>query len=449
MTPEVYVPEQVFWDDMEEPPDGETALTPDERQAVEPDEFWKARPVLTHLHNFARARRVGPWAVFGTALARVITATPPMVQLPPTIGGYASLNLFVGLVGSSGDGKDIAQKVARDALDVGEGRFIVAPLGSGEGLSHMFMRQKKGQDDPELYNQAALVTVGEIDTLGALVSRQSSTVASQLRQAAMGEQLGMFYVDAAKRMMVPEHRYRMSLIAGIQPSRSAVLLGDSDGGTPQRFIWLPAGDPAAPDFPPEEPEPWIWTTPEWIRAKRGTSAGAPCMVVELPDVARDAIVTARLARLRGSGEALDGHSLLTRTKVAAALAILDQRLSIDEEDWHLSGTVMAMSDTQRARCQAALTAERLHSNESQAVAEAERTIIAEEHIDRERLTRTAASIKRLLAQHGEMPGSKLRSKLGKNAEYMDRAADALETSGELVVEEVKYRGQTGKKYRLR
>ena len=433
MTPETYVPEEIYWDDMEEPPDGETSVTADERQAVEPDEFWKARPVLTHLHSFARARRVGPWAVFGTALARVVTSTPPMVQIPPTIGGYASLNLFVGLVGNSGDGKDIAQKVARDALDVGPERFIVAPLGSGEGLSHMFMKQTKGQDSPELYNQSALVTVGEIDTLGALVSRQSSTVASQLRQAAMGEQLGMFYVDAAKRMMVPEHRYRMCLIAGIQPSRSAVLLADSDGGTPQRFIWLPAGDPAAPDFPPEEPEPWVWTQPEWINAKRGTSAGAPCMVIELPDVARDAIIQARLARLRGVGEALDGHSLLTRTKVAAALALLDERTRINEEDWQLSGTVMAVSDTQRARCQAALLADRIHVNEAQAFAEAEKAVIIEARVSQEKLRKVAATIRRRLAVVGEEGASlgKLKAAVASHdRQYFAAALDALIISGE-------------------
>jgi hypothetical protein len=63
--------------------------------------------------------------------------------------------------------------------------------------------------------------------MGALVQRQSSTVASQLRQAAMGEPLGFFYVDQAKRMIVPEHSYRCCLIAGIQPARSAVLLDDA------------------------------------------------------------------------------------------------------------------------------------------------------------------------------------------------------------------------------
>lgn len=444
MTPvEAFVPEEVYWDDMEEPPDGETSVTPEEREAVEPDEFWKSRPILGHLHDFARARRVGPWAVFGTALARVVAATPPMLQIPPTIGGYASLNLFVGLVGDSGDGKDIAQKVARDALDMGETHFMVAPLGSGEGLSHMFMKQMKGQDEPEMYNQSALVTIGEIDTLGALASRQSSTVASQLRQAAMGEQLGMFYVDQAKRMMVPEHKYRMCLIAGIQPSRSAVLLNDSAGGTPQRFIWLPAGDPQAPDFPPEEPNPWPWVPPDWMRARQATSAGAPCRVMTLPKVATDAIVQARLDRLRGNGEALDGHSLLTRAKVASAIGVLDGRTDITDEDWHLSGIVMAVSDTQRARCQAALLDDRIRSNQAQAHAEAEKAVVIEERVSQEKLKRVAGVIRRRLStvgDKGETLSNLRKAVASQDREYAESAVDALLFAGEIRSEARDYHG---------
>lgn len=448
--------EGIDWGDVDggyEPPpediDGavRTSVSADEREAIHPDVFWKTRPVLEHLHAYARARRVGPWAVLGATLARVVAATPARVQIPPTIGGYASLNIFVGLVGNSGDGKDIAQKVAREALTIDGEAFVSNPLGSGEGLSHMFMRPGKPSredkyPDPVQYNHAALVTVGEIDSMGAIAQRQSSTVASQLRQAAMGEQLGFFYVDATKRMIVPEHAYRLCMIMGIQPARSAVLLNDADGGTPQRVVWLPAGDPEAPDVPPAEPDPMVWIAPMWADGTRGTSAGVECFVPDLPDVAVQAIQAARLSRLRGEGEALDGHAILTRTKVACALAILEGRHQVSDADWDLAGTVMAVSDAQRARCLRALSQKGIEANAAQAVAEAERSLIVEDRISREKLPKVSQTIKRRLFKFPDgLPRGKLRSAVvSTDRGFFDTALESLLTAGDVVLgDDDKYR----------
>src|SRR5829696_4341629 len=78
-------------------------------------DFWSSRPVLGHVRDFARARRASPWAVLGAVLVRVTVAVPPFLALPPLVGGPASLNIYVGLVGPSGAGKGAAEAVARDA----------------------------------------------------------------------------------------------------------------------------------------------------------------------------------------------------------------------------------------------------------------------------------------------------------------------------------------------
>jgi hypothetical protein len=57
---------------------------------------------------------VGPWAMLGNCLARVVSSIPPNVVLPPTIGSHASLNLFVALVGKSGDTKSTAMRASAD-----------------------------------------------------------------------------------------------------------------------------------------------------------------------------------------------------------------------------------------------------------------------------------------------------------------------------------------------
>ena len=58
---------------------------------------------------------------------------------------------------------------------------------------------------------------------------------------------------------------------------------------------------------------------------------------------------AAVARARGDSDALDGHALFCREKLAYALAILDRRVEIDSEDWRLAGIVAEVSDWWRAR----------------------------------------------------------------------------------------------------
>lgn len=85
-------------------------------EELEVESFWGTRPVLGHLHAFARARRVAPWALLGVTLARVIAVVPPGVVLPAMVGSHGSLNLFVGIVGRSGAGKGTAESAAADAV---------------------------------------------------------------------------------------------------------------------------------------------------------------------------------------------------------------------------------------------------------------------------------------------------------------------------------------------
>jgi hypothetical protein len=445
------------WDQMAvpEPDDAVTSLTAAEKADADPGEFWKARPVLAHLFAFSRARRVGPWAVLGATLARVVAATPPEVQFPPLIGGRASLNIMIGLVGPSGMGKDAAQKVATEAVAIQMPPFSVHPLGSGEGLSKMFMRHvKPTREDPhpeaQQYNRAELVTIGEIDTFSAIANRQSSTLMPQIRQAAMGEQLGFFYSDETKRMMVPEHRYRLCLIAGIQPARSATLLDDADGGTPQRFVWLPAGDPDAPDLAPPEPTPMLWCTPEWDRLENRVYGTQVARLLPLPPSAREAMDRARVQRLRQQGDALDSHALLTRAKVAAGLAILDGMHLVSEEDWQLSGVVMAMSDHQRRLCQDTLSAAAANRNRGQAEAEASRAVVIKERTEEADVVIVVRWARRKLAEVGEASHSELRRRCpAARRPFFDEALDRLLSTGEVVGDEADYRGQRKIVYRLK
>ena len=218
--------------------------------AVDIENFWSARKSLQQIQAFARARRVGPWALFGSVIVRLVANIPPNVVIPAIIGGPASLNLFIGIVSTSGGGKGSAEAAAVDAIMVPE--VTTMGPGSGEGIAHLFVHRTR-QGDIETHATQVILSAAEVETMAALKGRQASTLFPELRKAWTGEPLGFAYVDPTKRLTVGRHKYRLCLLVGIQPEKAGVIFEDADAGTPQRFLWLPANDPDAPDHAPIQP----------------------------------------------------------------------------------------------------------------------------------------------------------------------------------------------------
>ena len=111
-------------------------------RAVDDSDFWSARPILADLCEFARARRVGPWAMFGALLVKVLASVPPFIVLPGQVGSEASLNMFVALVGASAGGKGAAERAA-NAFAIGLTPIKTVNAGSGEGLVKLFAVMRK------------------------------------------------------------------------------------------------------------------------------------------------------------------------------------------------------------------------------------------------------------------------------------------------------------------
>ncbi len=386
--------------------------------------FWGSRESLQHLHDSARARRTSPWAVLGVTLVRVITSVRPFVVLPPLVGSVASLNLFVALVGPSGSGKGAAEGTAADALDVGD--VHVATAGSGEGIAHLYAhRDKKGEIVRD--RDAVLLTVAEVDNLTALGARQGSTLLPVLRSAWSGERLGFSNADRARTIPLGRHTYRLGLVLGVQPGRASTLLGDSDGGTPQRFLWLPAVDPNAPDERPPMPPPRRLRTHPWRSDRQGQA------VLTVPDIAAHTIDRAHLARARGDGDALDGHALLCRLKTAQALALLDDRPTMTDEDWHLAGVVMRVSDRTREHVEQQLATAAQRANLARGHSEGLRAAAAEEAADQQAVQRTCRAITRKLADRGATAHADLRKALtSRDRRYFDESVQRLVDAGQLL-----------------
>jgi hypothetical protein len=187
------------------------------------DAFWSSRPVLQHTLNVARARRVGPWAVLGNAMARAIATIPHKVALPGLIGGRMSLNFCVASVGPSGGGKGGADAAAAEAIAFTKSNPNFVPLGTGEGIARTFRPVGTPEDAIENPVATAIFSSPEIDTWATLASRSGSTLSAEVRKLYSGEQLGFGNAGKDTRNIVEAHSYRACVLVGVQPLRSATL----------------------------------------------------------------------------------------------------------------------------------------------------------------------------------------------------------------------------------
>lgn len=403
------------------------------RDAREPDDLpdGPERTVFTHspatraVWHAARARRAGPWATLGYVMAMTVAATSPYVQLPPLVGGNASLNMLIGLVARSGGGKGKVRAVARGLFRYchHNGNEVHTPLkdlGTGEGIAELFTRRESKDQDigPESDTSPpestavtrdqgsgtpdrALFDDSEIQAVAQRMGRQGATLMPMLCKFWSGESLGNLNASAHTSREVPEHSYRGCLTVAIQPANSGVILGDLNSGTPQRWLWLPTTDYGRPDIQPTDPAIHKIHLPREATGPNGTVLmGAP------DDVAREVDRQARDQLAGKIGPDLDSHRTLSCEKVAAALALMGGRMTISVNDWHAAKVVMDVSDDTRRECQSAVD-----RAAEDAVAERERTREAgQQQLENDRIDRAREVIETALnAGAGRFHRSEVRN----------------------------------------
>lgn len=326
---------------------GEPSGPPDdspisELEALEQD-FWTARESHQLIFTAALSRMVSPWAVFGSCVARTLALVPPSIVLPDITGDVGSLNWFAAVVGASGTGKGAATRVARRLIpDEGVNERAI---GSGEGMVECYNRQPPKGDDPPPPVISVLFDISEISTLGAMSARSGQTTLDILKQGFSGERLGFSY--KGRNDFVAENTYRMTVIAGVQPLAAGVLLDDLTG-TAQRFMWFSATDARIqrdrPGWPMDNLGGRLTLSSNFPRSWEMANAIGQ---ISIPPEAEDAVLDAAVARSRKEGDALDGHAVFAREKLAFALAFMDGRLEMNSEDWRLSGVAADVSDYMR------------------------------------------------------------------------------------------------------
>ena len=357
---------------------------------VDPDTgFWASRPYLTRIRDAARATLTSPWAVLNATLCRVSTLLPPNIVIPAMVGGQPSgHNLFAATVGKSSEGKGLAEGVAARLIPETRGAVTTQP-GSGEALAAMFAARTTvdGEDGKplsvlECVNCRAMLSVAEIQVLGAVMGRDASTLTGELTKAWSGETLGSRTKQKANSVRAPRYGYVFNLIVGVQPGNAGILFNQETTGLPQRFLWASAIDPYGTD-PDDvtalEPgdgriDPLIADASDMpdsglealtalyrygsigdMPHGEGQREAYPLKPVRFPGPVWDETRRLRAETNRnGAPEDCSGHTNLTRLKVAMLLPWLDpgrgDRMAVTMDDWQTAGMIVRHSTMVCRQC---------------------------------------------------------------------------------------------------
>lgn len=427
-----------------------------------PDSFWDARPVFGVLRQAAHRALASPEGVLVAAIGLTLARVMPNVVVPACVGTEASMNLMVVTCGKSGDGKSVCRKIAKQTLIfAGAEELHEFPPSSGQGISAQYQQLRKpkgGEPYMEAIRWNALALVEESDKIAALAAQASNTLSSELRAAAMGEIIGSGNVGDTKTCM-PEGTYRFVLAMCMQPELSAWLLDEKAGGLPQRFLFACVNDARVV----KADDPGKWTVRLPFEATPDPVSGVPRAhtVMGISDAVCAEIYAETVARkrasVRGEGtDAYDGHGTLMRLKVAGALALLDGRLAISDEDWRLAGELAAASKATirwMQSIQADASTKKAEASRKVKAADAKAIVAAERETIESRVQRAAAdAILRKLARQGAEGETKADLRRGLTPPQRDvlgTVLDGLLAVGKVRFEDIERNGkQVGSRWFL-
>lgn len=447
------------------------AAQPDEKEASE--EIWGMTPELTLIRQFAQDHGVGPWGLLGIGIIRGLLSIPAYVCLPATVGTPAPPNLLLAIVAKSGAGKGNSEKLARRLFPftpaVEEDVFQGSP-GSGEGVAKMFgSRQKiEGENRSSLVYEhtRVLLSAPEVDSLKAMMGRDSSTLSETLRKAGTGEALGYGYANKDKNVPVGDDRYRLCMQVGVQPLRADALFGEASGGLPQRFVWVTVNDPNAKHSDPASHVKDVIRLPEWPQDYSRTQAwkrrmSEPADYEELtqltiPKSVEDVIRDENLKRRRedpfetSDAEMYDGHRLLVIEKVALGIAVLHGNThGFDEIHWDMAQRFMIHSDTTRQMTEQVMRDETQKKHLARAKAEGRSAVIRDDTAHKTMSREMRETVLQLLKE-GPKTGNFLKQKFGTaKREILPDVLNELRATDKLITrEQVKSGNTKGYRYSL-
>ena len=395
-----------------------------------PADFWSERPRLTQIRDASWNRICSPDAVLHAVLVRVIANSSHTFRLPPIIGGLASLSIYIALVGPPGGGKTSSWRAAGEMIRT-EATTVTGSLGSGEGLVEAYfeMVEEPSPTDPKKTIKVKrqtkhnlMVYADEGESLHQLSTRSGSTLLSTLRNMFTGGQVGNLNASQERIRNLEPDSYVIGFAMGIQEGKVGPLLADADGGTPQRFLFAMATDPNIPEVAPAWPA-WEWHPPHPVTQLRGIRS---VCIVDAPAHIQAVIADEQRVKQRGieAVDELEAHGNLVRLKVAAALALLEGRTKITDDDWRLAGVIGETSARVRRHLQQVVAEQAERADKASAKRQARRQIEVSEATAGHEVVKAAIRIANVVRTDPGITWSDVRRGLTKTQRQW--AVEALE-----------------------
>ncbi|MGP5039265.1 DUF3987 domain-containing protein [Corynebacterium variabile] len=311
------------------------------------EEVFDGRASLRSIRDNARNAGEAPFAVLIAVIIRLLACTPPSLTLPGfgVRSAPGSLNLYGAVAAPSGGGKGEVMALAEHCMTIRDTHGQIVDLetfsiGSGEGLVSVF----EMPDDPEtMPTTRAMAEVDEITELTALSGRTGATLQPKLLSMWSGKAVGNRNRGKDTSQQVAAGRYRLTVLAGVQPGNAGELLNAeaSTSGLPQRFIWASMEDKGFnPDTPAVDP----------VRIEV-PAFDDPARNVKVCKEVWDALRADKARKRAGKyPHAWDSHAIQCTEILAVALSLLDGRDGdVNPEDWRLAGLLWQHNrDTRRA-----------------------------------------------------------------------------------------------------
>lgn len=381
------------------------------------DVFWSSRPYLVQIRHIADCKGQSPWPMLGWSIVRTLHTVPYYVPYKSAMGEQ-SLNTLAGMSGPTGAGKTISQKLVEQHLifpDNDPKRLAsrtwtgLVPPGSGESMPDYYVtylptkKAKEGQEEtnPPLVktdrlnpthvwrhpNHATLFFYDEVGKLEGLTNRQGSTLTDYMKEGWSGTEFGRARADG-KGLILPADSYRFAFVINTQPRRAGVLFSEQAiaGGLQGRFLWFDVtADVNRERVTSETVEPIHIPHIDWTGLKN----------IPALDQMNEAHWQHHWNALDDLITESESHILLTRAKVAVALAVLDGRVELNEEDWQLSEVVIQHTLKTRKSIEEALAEEYRSAVIRDGKRAAVKAGLSEEEKHRVNVEATAAAILRL------------------------------------------------------
>lgn len=379
--------------------------------------FWESRPELKAIEQAAYARYAAPWAALGGVLVNVLAEVPPYVRLDTGVGELSNSvpNLFVAMVGASGRCKGLSQGVANRMFHT---RAASRSPGSGQVIQDWF----SPDEDSIVRTVSVVMSIPELSSLGKVASGPQANHIPMLCRAWSGEEMNEDTRGRRAVEPVSAGSYRIGMVGGIQPGNAKMFLGPDSAvtGLAQRMLWFDTRR-ELPEVLPEPPEP--------LKHK----------IMVYPDVVKfceQAKVDIDRFHRADDHDPLDTHSNFNRCKVAFALAVLNGRTDVNDEDWSLAGIVMTHSWATRVWTQSEMGRLSKERRVSSKVAELE----ASDDAMSKYVKQGVQKIVNRMEKVGEMTrGEILVALKGKQREVRDEVIDTMVDSDLIVEVDGRYR----------